>query len=223
MISNHEMARRYKEKSKLIGKDILDYRLLEDDRVKLIEVLDKEDTGRLVIPSFITEIFNENHVLEGCKYREVYIDNKGELEFNANRLCAYIGSDEIVVKFRHSEKVTDMSGMFYGCNKLRAIDISGINTINVKDMHELFAGCNMLKDIVFGDIDTSKVIDMSSMFSWCRSLIYLDLSKFNISWSTDVRYILNKCSKNITIKVGKHGGLRVIEGADLDMNIRFVM
>ena len=76
MVSNHEMAKRYEAKSRLIGKDILDYRLLEDDRVELIEVLDKEDTGKIVIPSFITDLNKYdkgNFLFKGCKYSEIYI------------------------------------------------------------------------------------------------------------------------------------------------------
>ena len=84
-LSNRDMAKIYDKKQRLVG-ELLRYELLEDDRVLLIDVLDKENSGRLVIPRFITDIryrelpfYGENgYALKGCKYREVYIDNSGD-------------------------------------------------------------------------------------------------------------------------------------------------
>ena len=69
MISNHELARRYKEKSRLIGKDTLELELVSNDGVVLLGVKDKDNDGRLEIPRFITSI--QAGALCGCKYNDI--------------------------------------------------------------------------------------------------------------------------------------------------------
>ena len=83
-MSNHEMAKRYINKQRLIGREILDLRLLENDKVELVGVKDKDDTGRLVVPSFVTDIkmYLANGVFKGCRYSEIYIDNKEDMELS---------------------------------------------------------------------------------------------------------------------------------------------
>lgn len=56
ILSDRELAERYINKHKLLGLECkLDLKIDGDD-VILVDVLDKEDTGRLVIPSFVTKI-----------------------------------------------------------------------------------------------------------------------------------------------------------------------
>ena len=73
-LSNHDMAKIYDKKQRLVG-ELLRYELLDDARVLLIDVLDKENSGRLVIPSFITDI----------RYRESpFYDESGSALRGAN-------------------------------------------------------------------------------------------------------------------------------------------
>ena len=218
MLSNHEMAKRYKEKSKLIGKDILDIKLLENDRVELVEVLDKEDTGRLVIPSFITDI-SDYIPLYDCKYTEVYIDNKIGVWLNISALCAGMDSIELKLGIRYPEYITDMSylfrkctelakvdlggmdirnvkdikNMFEDCIRLNDIDISGLNISNVIDMSDIFNGCISLKGVKLSGLDTSKVEDMSKMFIWCERLRKLDLCSFKTPMVKDMAQMFREC------------------------------
>jgi len=67
-------------------------------------------------------------------------------------------------------KVTSMIGMFEGCSKLGAIDLSGWNTSNVTKMTQMFQGCAGLKKIDISSFNTSKVESMVSMFDGCTQL-----------------------------------------------------
>ncbi len=68
--------------------------------------------------------------------------------------------------------ITNMSGMFYNCRKLGALDLMDFDTSNVTDMSFMFAQCEQLDTITISTaaFDTSNVTDMSYMFFDCRSL-----------------------------------------------------
>ena len=181
-MSNHEMAKRYMDKQKLIGREVLELRLLDNDKVELIEVLDKADIGRLVIPSFITGMrgYLGYGVLKGCRYREVYIDNKDGIEISGEYLCAGMESDELVVNMRYSEMLVNMRYMFSGCSANR-IDIRGLDTKNVEDMSGLYYYCSNIEHIDLRGVNTSKVKHMENMFSGCSKLESVDMSGLDLS------------------------------------------
>lgn len=100
-----------------------------------------------------------------------------------------------------TRNVTDMSQMFYGCMKLRAIDLSNFNTSNVTDMSEMFAICYGLTDLNLSNFDTQNVTNMSRMFSDCSGLKNLNLSNFNNSNVTNMEYMFKNCSRLTTLNL----------------------
>ena len=91
-----------------------------------------------------------------------------------------------------TSNITDMSRMFYSCDKVKLLDVSGFNTSKVTDMSNMFYGCRSLTSLDLSNFNTSNVIDMSYMFS---SLNYgvqsLDLSNFNTSKVTNMSYMFS--------------------------------
>lgn len=75
--------------------------------------------------------------------------------------------------------VTNMEGMFYGCNRLTELDLSSFVTSNVTNMYRMFSECESLTELDLSSFDTSGVTDMSSMFFDCVNLTDLDISSFN--------------------------------------------
>ena len=47
----------------------------------------------------------------------------------------------------NTSEVTDMSIMFYGCKKLKSLDLTGFNTAKVQDMNYMFAYCYALTSL----------------------------------------------------------------------------
>ena len=190
-LSNHEMAKRYKEKSKLIGKDILLLRLLPEDRVELVEVLDKEDSGKLVIPSFITDIHVycdymgiELNALQGCRFEEVYINNNHNMIMGLMGLCANMKSKAIKVTIRNINKVVDMRYMFDNSKKLVTISIVGLGGLNGRiAMNHMIRRCTQLKNISIEGIvmDNVKVEDMSNIFSVCTQLKNINIDGMDMA------------------------------------------
>ena len=78
--------------------------------------------------------------------------------------------------YLNTENVTNMGGMFYGCQSLESLDLSHFNTANVTTMYSMFLGCWELKSLDLSNFDVAKVTAMSSMFNNCTSLetIYCD-------------------------------------------------
>ena len=77
--------------------------------------------------------------------------------------------------------VTDMSGLFEGCENLSELDLSSLDTHAVTNMSGMFNGCKSLQTLTFGDtFNTTQVTDIHEMFQGCASLQSLDLSAFDL-------------------------------------------
>ena len=133
----------------------------------------------------------------------------------------------ILINNFNTINVTDLKGMFQGCNELEYLDLSIFNTSNVKDMQKMFNKCRNLKEIKginnfntinvtnmkdmfaecckiknleIANFNTSKVINMSKMFLECYELNFLDISNFDISKVKNFEYMFYKCYKLKEIK-----------------------
>ena len=93
--------------------------------------------------------------------------------------------------------VTDMSYMFYECESLTSLDLSGINTSAVTSMESMFNWCRNLVSIDLSGLDTSAVTDMSGMFASCISLTSLNLTGLDTSAVTSMYQMFNGC-KSLT-------------------------
>ena len=62
--------------------------------------------------------------------------------------------------------------MFYLCQSLTEIDLSGFNTSNITDMRYMFGGCYDLTTILVGDgWITDNVTTSTNMFAGCTQLV----------------------------------------------------
>ena len=85
---------------------------------------------------------------------------------SAIQLFYYCTSLRYIGNITGTERVTDMSSMFYNCENL--VSIPQMDTSKVKYMTSMFKYCKSLTSIP--QLDTSNVTDMSDMFSNCSSL-----------------------------------------------------
>ena len=87
--------------------------------------------------------------------------------------------------------VTDMSSMFYSCDSLTSIDVSGFNTENVTNMNSMFGLCYSLARLDVSNFNTENVTNMGVMFSNCHELTNLDLSNFKTDNVTDMSHMFS--------------------------------
>ena len=65
-----------------------------------------------------------------------------------------------------------MKAMFQYCYELEHLDLFNFNTSNVTNMSWMFFNCNKLKEIKGIDkFNTNKVTDMNSMFGKCYDVM----------------------------------------------------
>ena len=64
--------------------------------------------------------------------------------------------------------------MFENCNEIEYLDLSNFNTENVTDMSGMFNDCNKLKEIKgINKFNTNKVTVMNTMFQACNVIEYI--------------------------------------------------
>lgn len=129
------------------------------------------------------------------------ISSYGYLFENCVRLTNINNSD----KLQSSNKLTNIKHMFYNCMQLKQLDISGLDTTNVKDDNwttqydELFYNCQSL-----GTLDISNFVIHSSvrllnkMFYGCVSMSSLLLPDFSNITTTSLNcdYMFYQVGKN---------------------------
>ena len=95
----------------------------------------------------------------------------------------------------NTANVEDMSYMFYECTALESLDVSKFNTKKVTNMIYMFYNCEKLSELNLSGFNTANATDMSGMFEYCGALESLDLSKFNTEKVTDMNSMFSGCSK----------------------------
>ena len=117
-------------------------------------------------------IIDMSSIFDGCI-------NLEEINFNNNFI---------------TDKVTDMSRMFFECSSLTKLDLSNFNTGNVINMEGMFEGCSSLKELNLTNFNTENVTSMYRMFFNCSSLVKLNLNSFNTDKVSDMSWMFHGCS-----------------------------
>lgn len=99
------------------------------------------------------------------------------------------------IKNLNTEKVKDMSAMFFSCSKLEELDLSRFNTKNVTSMSFMFYNCDSLKTINVSSFNTSNVTDMQYMFFSCDSVRSLNVKNFNTSKVENMQWMFGGCDR----------------------------
>lgn len=107
-------------------------------------------------------------------------------------MCKNLVSITGIENFK-TEQVNDMTCLFYNCESLPEIDVSGFDTRSCMSMRKMFCGCNIVPRLDVCHFNTSKVEDMMAMFADCFNLPELDVSGFNTARVTDMSYMFANC------------------------------
>ena len=140
-------------------------------------------------------------------YAEGYTDaspaKKIPLNANSSQMfynCQVLTS--IDVSGFDTSKVTNMGSMFYECRALTSLDVSGFDTANVTNMYGMFRFCYALTSITgLNSFDTSKVTNMESMFQDCQVLTSLNVSSFDTSKVTTMEKMFSACNHLTSLDV----------------------
>lgn len=130
--------------------------------------------------------FSQN-VNTGNNYSGKYIKLMRTLDFSS--IFSY--NDYTTTEWGDLNKVSEMSAMFYGCEKLEELDFSNFNTKNVRTMNGMFRQCYSLKSLDLSNFDMTNVTRTDYMFYYCPKLekVYVDQNwneHTNITTSTNM-------------------------------------
>ena len=84
--------------------------------------------------------------------------------YGMRRIESFVG-----LEYLHTEAVTDMSGMFYGCEKLTSLDLTSFDVSNVTVMNNMFAYCSSL-EMIYAEDWSGVVCESENMFAGCENL-----------------------------------------------------
>ena len=133
----------------------------------------------------------------------------------------------IGISYLKTDNVTSMASMFYNCDNLTSLDVSGFNTANVTGMSSMFSGCENLTSLDVSSFNTSNVTNMHEMFFDCKVLTSLDLSHFNTAKVTKMYGMFDGCSgltsldlssfntSNVTVMSNMFSGCENLTSLDL--------
>ena len=107
--------------------------------------------------------------------------------------CEYLISLDL--SHFNTSNVIDMAEMFENCGSLNSLDLSNFNVQNVRSFAFIFFFCSSLTTLVLPNAKSNNKIENTiNMFSQCKNLKFLDLSNIDI---TNVEYMtgmFNGCS-----------------------------
>lgn len=89
--------------------------------------------------------------------------------------------------------LTSMAWMFYTCNNITLLDLSGFDTSKVTDMNSMFSHFRSHVPLNLGYLNTSNVTNMSTMFNYCQGPTYIDLNGFDTSSVTNMWGMFQSC------------------------------
>ena len=74
------------------------------------------------------------------------------------------------LEYLNTEKVTNMSYMFFKCSSLTSLDVTHFNTAKVTNMNNMFSNCSSLTSLDVTYFNTANVTYMNNMFYSCSAL-----------------------------------------------------
>ena len=147
-------------------------------------------------PIIITEEGNVNLTISSDDETEFHMLYSGAPVINLSHFWENSRADadlKTLVNFIDTSNVTDMSYMFYNCQRLEYVNASIFDTDNVTDMSYMFSYCRDIQNLDLSSWNVSKVENMSHMFSQSNHIVQLDLSNWDTSNVTDMSYMFEDC------------------------------
>ncbi|WP_156097160.1 BspA family leucine-rich repeat surface protein, partial [Bifidobacterium bombi] len=137
------------------------------------------------------------------KVVSVSIDNPIQLSPGDHVHLGGMSNLTSVTGLSNLRNATDLSWAFKNDSALRSLDVSGLDTSQVKDMSYMFDfdTASELSSLDVSGWDTSQVKDMSFMFNNADKLRSLDVSRWDTSQVTDMSYMFNTASELSSLDV----------------------
>ncbi len=110
--------------------------------------------------------------------------------FNMQKLTQIEG-----LEYLHTDNVRTMNAMFYNCDGLTELDLSGFNTEKLTFMPSMFYECDSLAKLDLSSFSTDRVEYLAMMFACCAKLATIYVSdKFKVPATAESPYMFYACN-----------------------------
>lgn len=219
-MSNHELAKKYSMKMRLLGLSSIRYRLGIDDKVILTDI--SEDLDVLKIPKFITNIeykvddIRRNDGDGPLKFKKVScidIDMNGN-KLDISGLCIGVGDvGKLVVNIRGVGELVGMEYLF-AYSQVREIELhigEQVDISNIKSIKGIFKWCYKLEKIDIFGLDRLNVEDISELYCYCKMLKRIDIGWLKTNKVTKMRGLFDCCEGLEYIDVSRLDTSKVVD------------
>ena len=232
---NHIRYIDYVRKCRISNKKLnLKCKLLKDGGVMLVEVADKESRGSIVIPDYITKVriincwWEESKYkspFDSCRYSRIKIEGEENRRVDLRAMFSGMRSEKIKLESRCS--IVGLRDTFGNCSEVKAIDLNGLNTKELRNMSRIFYGCKNIKHVDTTGVDTRNVVDISQAFTSCDELKEVRMGNVNISDSMNAVGIFYDCTNlervsipnlNPSVYITKEGPIDINDISITEMN-----
>ena len=148
----------------------------------------------------IQEVEDLSFIFDGCEnltsvnlssFTFENVKNMSNL-FNGCKNLTSVNFSETI----NSTNLTDIDGMFEGCESLEDPKIEYFDFRKVKKMNRLFKGCKKLNHVEFNpNFQIEYVEDLSFVFDGCENLTEVNLTQFQFEYVEDMSNLFNNCPK----------------------------
>ena len=136
---------------------------------------------------------NQSLLYSGFPIEPYEVIVNGEKEESCKRTCV-LNKDINNITLKFDKQIESCSNMFFPLKNITEIDLSNFDTSKVTTMSWMFCDCSNLEKINLGNIDTSSLKNMNMLFKGTK-ITSIDLSKFDTSKVTTMKWMFCECSK----------------------------
>lgn len=141
-----------------------------------------------------------NHRQQPMLARVAYVPNMIYLNYSISCSWGMWLQEYDKVSNGDGDALTSIANAWYETQRLRYLDISGLNTPNVTNMASAFYNCMALTEIDVSHFNVGKVTAFNSMFNGCYCVTELDLSAWNTASATNISIMFQNCRQLEKIK-----------------------
>lgn len=192
--------------------------MLSEVAAKSIIGLDKWDMSKCLTiegifkDTYIRNILNyQSWILTSCNILDSVFENFANSDDVDISEWVALNITSIIRMFKNNKakfiKVTNLNiskctsclEVFYGCENITSIDLSGLNTTLVTDFSYMISECSKLLTLVL-PFNTANAVNMTGMFKNNSALYSVDISSFNTAKLTNVTDLFSGCYSLYTLK-----------------------
>ena len=163
--------------------------------------LDALNYQRRLNTSNITDM---SYMFYNCKLLWTQGDETWDLSRveNMSHMFENSGAGRIYLGNQKTTSLKDITNIFNGCSELVSLDLSAIDTRNIKSINNMLKNCTALKGIAWGsDFKVNNLTELVGVFQNCSSLVKLDLRSWNTANIKNMSSLFSGCTSLVTLNI----------------------